>query len=53
MSNGSRSTNRSRRTRADIDGIKSVIAEVLTDDHPMTVRQLFYRLVRRGDHRQD
>src|SRR3954467_13971657 len=48
MSYGSRSINRPRRTRADIDRIKDVIADVLRDDHPMTVRQLFYRLVSMG-----
>jgi hypothetical protein len=39
---------RSRRRRADIEAIKSAILQVLADDHPMTVRQVFYQLVVRG-----
>jgi hypothetical protein len=36
---------RSRRTKADIDEIKGAIIAVLGADNPMTVRQVFYRLV--------
>jgi hypothetical protein len=39
---------RFRRTKADIDKIKSAIRSVLKADHPMTVRQVFYQLVVRG-----
>ena len=44
----SRSTKRPRRTRRDVDVIKAAILETLEADHPMTVRQLFYRLVSNG-----
>jgi hypothetical protein len=46
--NGSRSIKRARRTKADITRIKDAILEALDEDHPMTVRQLFYRLVSAG-----
>jgi hypothetical protein len=36
---------RDRRTKAEIDDIKAAIVAVLKGDHPMTVRQVFYRLV--------
>jgi hypothetical protein len=36
---------RDRRTRAEIDDIKAAIVAALKGDHPMTVRQVFYRLV--------
>src|SRR5262245_21732793 len=39
------SIKRARRTRAEISEIKSAIREMLEADHPMTVRQVFYRLV--------
>ena len=38
-------TKKFRRSKADIDEIKSAIVEVLRADHPMTVRQVFYQLV--------
>jgi hypothetical protein len=41
-----RSTN--RRTRADMDAIRTAIYEVLAADNPMTVRQVFYQLVGHG-----
>ena len=41
-------TSRSRRSKADIDVIKAAIVDVLENDHPMTVRQVFYQLVVRG-----
>ena len=44
---GSRPTSR-RRTKAEIEAIKKQIEIALATDHPMTVRQLFYRLVTRG-----
>jgi hypothetical protein len=39
------STSRPRRSKADIESIRSAIADVLERDHPMTVRQVFYQLV--------
>ena len=39
---------RPRRTKAEIQGIRSAIVAVLKGDHPMTVRQVFYQLVVRG-----
>lgn len=41
-------TKRARRTRADIDIIKAAIVAALEADEPMTVRQVFYRLVSVG-----
>jgi hypothetical protein len=40
-----RASKKFRRSKADIDEIKSAIVEVLRADHPMTVRQVFYQLV--------
>ena len=37
-----------QRTKADIVAIRAAINEILTADHPQTVRQVFYRLVVRG-----
>jgi hypothetical protein len=53
MSKGKRSyracsTKRSRRTKADISAIRTAIHDVIEDDPPMTVRQVFYQLVARG-----
>ena len=42
------STKRSRRTKADIAAICAAILDVIEDDPPMTVRQVFYQLVTRG-----
>jgi hypothetical protein len=39
---------RARRTKADIERIKDAIVRELRADQPMTVRQLFYRLVSSG-----
>jgi hypothetical protein len=39
------SIKRARRTRAEIDDIKTAIKAALETDHPMTVRQVFYQLV--------
>lgn len=44
---GSRPTNQ-RRTRADMAGIRTAILEVLEEDRPMTVRQVYYRLTVSG-----
>jgi hypothetical protein len=44
----SRPTKRSRRTRAEIENIEVWAELLLKDDHPMTVRQLYYRLVSEG-----
>lgn len=38
-----------RRTREDMADLRDVIHEVLAQDHPMTVRQVFYQLVVRGE----
>ena len=39
---------RPRRTKAEIQGVRSAIVTVLKGDNPMTVRQVFYQLVVRG-----
>ena len=39
---------RARRTKADVAEIRDAIIEVIGDDPPMTVRQVFYQLVARG-----
>lgn len=39
---------RGRRTKGDIETIRQTIMEVVGDDPPMTVRQIFYQLVTRG-----
>jgi hypothetical protein len=39
---------RPRRTKADVTAIRNAIIEVIKDDPPMTVRQVFYQLVARG-----
>jgi hypothetical protein len=39
---------RDRRTKADIQAVRDDIKAVLSADHPMTVRQVFYQLVVRG-----
>ncbi len=43
---GARPTN--RRGRAGIEAIKDAIYDALVEDAPMTVRQVFYRLVSTG-----
>lgn len=45
---GSRSVKRSRRTRAEIEALREAIVQTLETDRPMTVRQLYYRLVSAG-----
>lgn len=47
MINRSRST-KERRTKVDIQAVKEVIYRVLQEEHPMTVRQVFYQLVTLG-----
>ena len=37
-----------RRTKAEVDEIRSAIKNILKADHPQTVRQVFYQLVVRG-----
>ena len=37
--------NKRRRSGADIQAIRDAILGILRDDHPMTVRQVFYQLV--------
>lgn len=44
----SRHTRQRRRTKSDMDRLRGVLYLTLHDDHPMTVRQLFYRLVSEG-----
>ncbi len=44
-----RHTKRARRTRAEVDAIRAVAYEELADGHPMTLRQVHYRIVGRGD----
>src|SRR6185369_7278703 len=39
---------RTRRTKAHISAIRTAILDVVEDDPPMTVRQVFYLLVARG-----
>jgi hypothetical protein len=41
-------TKRSRRTKAQIETLQELIHDILAADHPMTVRQVFYRVVSRG-----
>jgi hypothetical protein len=45
---GPRPINGRRRTKAEIDVIKDAMVTVVTADHPMTVRQVLYRLVSFG-----
>ena len=54
MSKGERSyrvcpIGRIRRTKADISAIRTAIYDVIEDDPPMTVRQVFYQLRPWGD----
>ena len=42
------STKRDRRPKADVAAIRAAIVDVIEDDPPMTVRQVFYQLVTRG-----
>jgi hypothetical protein len=42
---GSSPIKRKRRTRAEVDLIMAAILDLLHEDNPMTVRQVFYRLV--------
>lgn len=39
---------RCRRTKADLEAVKEAIYNVVDEDKPMTVRQVFYRLVSNG-----
>jgi hypothetical protein len=41
-------TNRARRTKAEIAALRAAIHDVIEDDPPMTVRQVFYQLVAHG-----
>ena len=45
---GSRSTNGKRRSKQEMEGIRAAIYNALKADAPMTVRQVFYRLVSEG-----
>ena len=42
------SIKRSRRTKDSVEAVRTAIHKVLKDDHPQTVRQVFYQLVARG-----
>ena len=44
-----RTSPRKRRTKAEIIAIREAAREELTNGHPMTLRQVHYRLVARGD----
>ncbi|CAN5903350.1 hypothetical protein BH23PLA1_BH23PLA1_35660 [soil metagenome] len=46
--NGPRPIKRPRRTRADIERIKDLAVDLLRREQPMTIRQLYYRLVSVG-----
>lgn len=48
MSDKARSTRRTRRTNAEMDQLRYAIYEAVAADRPMTVRQVFYRLVSSG-----
>jgi hypothetical protein len=37
-----------RRTKADMDAIRMALVATLAEDHPMSVRQVFYRLTAQG-----
>src|SRR5436853_7024145 len=41
--NGPRVVKRSRRTRAEIASLRKRLREILAEDHPQSVRQVFYR----------
>jgi hypothetical protein len=43
-----KSRKRLRRTKATIAGIRTAIIDILTEDNPQTVRQVFYALTVRG-----
>lgn len=45
---GSSPIRRRRRTKADMEAIREAIIVALAADHPMTVRQVFYRLTSEG-----
>ncbi len=47
MINRSRPT-KERRSKSDIQAVKEIIYGVLQEEHPMTVRQIFYQLVTLG-----
>jgi hypothetical protein len=44
-----RQVKRARRTRAEVEHIRAVAHEELAAGHPMTLRQVHYRIVGRGD----
>ncbi len=44
-----RQVKRRRRTAAEVEAIRAVAYEELADGHPMTLRQVHYRIVGRGD----
>ncbi len=46
--NGSSPIKRPRRSRAEMNGIRDALVELLSAEHPMTVRQAFYRAVSSG-----
>lgn len=40
-------TKRNRRTRAEMDSLRVALFQILANDHPMTVRQVYYQMVSR------
>jgi hypothetical protein len=48
-SNGSRPTTTGRRSRETIEAVRDAMVAALVEDQPMTVRQVFYRLVSAGE----
>jgi hypothetical protein len=46
---GSRPIKRGRRTKAELERLREAMIEILAADHPMTVRQVFYRMVTREE----
>jgi hypothetical protein len=46
---GSRPIKRSRRTKAELNRLQDAMRSILANDNPMTVRQVFYRMVSAGE----
>jgi hypothetical protein len=46
---GSRPIKRGRRTRAELSRLQDAMRRILQADNPMTVRQVFYRMVSQGE----
>jgi hypothetical protein len=50
---GARPVKRQRRTSAELATIKDEMVRIVADDHPLTLRGLFYRLAGLGDAGED